>query len=122
MSLAYASVSSVTRRPSSSDEDDEDAPTSMSAEYIMDRLRYLVATKRIRVSEFFRDFDKLRCYSIPTQEFVRGVNRIGLTLTEKEYDTLVKTFTDPEKRGNCKWKDFEKQIERGKFCGKETAI
>jgi hypothetical protein len=78
----------------------------------MDRLRYHVATKRIRVSEFFRDFDKLRCYSIPRQEFIRGLNRIGLSLTEEEYEALADEFYDIKKKGCCKWKEFEQMIER----------
>ncbi|KAJ3311004.1 hypothetical protein HDU76_003229 [Blyttiomyces sp. JEL0837] len=78
---------------------------------IMDRIRYHVATKRIRIAEFFRDFDKLRSYSIPRQEFIRGVNRIGLSLTDAEYECLADKYTDSAKKGCCKWKDFEQTVE-----------
>ncbi|KAJ3064679.1 hypothetical protein HDU99_004399 [Rhizoclosmatium hyalinum] len=81
---------------------------------VMDRLRYHAATKRIRVSEFFRDFDKLRCYSIPRHEFIRGINRIGLSFTDEEYEELADAYADKSgKKGCCKWKEFEQDIEKG---------
>ncbi|KAJ3405397.1 hypothetical protein HDU80_001425 [Chytriomyces hyalinus] len=87
------------------------AATSHAA--VMDRIRYHAATKRVRVAEFFRDFDKLRCYSIPRQEFIRGINRIGLTLGEAEYEALADAYEDRGgKKGCCRWKDFEQDIER----------
>ncbi|KAJ3285182.1 hypothetical protein HDU79_007514 [Rhizoclosmatium sp. JEL0117] len=80
---------------------------------VMDRLRYHAATKRIRVSEFFRDFDKLRCYSIPRHEFIRGINRIGLSFTDEEYEELADAYADKSgKKGCCKWKEFEQDIEK----------
>ncbi|KAJ3075759.1 hypothetical protein HDU98_006997 [Podochytrium sp. JEL0797] len=82
-------------------------------ETLMDRIRYQAATKRIRVAEFFRDFDKLRCYSIPRQEFIRGINRIGLSLTEEEYQNLAEKYADHSgKKGCCRWKDFESDVEK----------
>ncbi|KAJ3031489.1 UNVERIFIED_CONTAM: hypothetical protein HDU68_003429 [Siphonaria sp. JEL0065] len=82
-------------------------------ETLMDRIRYHAATKRIRVAEFFRDFDKLRCYSIPRHEFIRGINRIGLSLTPEEYEDLADWYADKAgKKGCCKWKEFEQDIEK----------
>ncbi|KAJ3086780.1 hypothetical protein HK100_008592, partial [Physocladia obscura] len=87
--------------------------TAASLQTLMDRIRYHAATKRIRVSEFFRDFDKLRSYSIPRQEFVRGINRIGISLTEDEYNELADAYADKTgKKGTCRWKDFEGDIEK----------
>ncbi|KAJ1543221.1 hypothetical protein HK405_009429 [Cladochytrium tenue] len=78
----------------------------------MARLRLHVATKRVRASEFFRDFDRLRRYSIPRNEFIRGATRVGLALTEAELAVLADEFVDPAKRDCCRWKDFEQFLER----------
>ncbi|KAI8608640.1 hypothetical protein BC830DRAFT_1162449 [Chytriomyces sp. MP71] len=89
------------------------ANPAISFQSLMDRIRYHAATKRIRVAEFFRDFDKLRCYSIPRHEFIRGINRIGLSLAAAEYESLADIYEDRTgKKGMCRWKDFEQDIER----------
>ncbi|KAI9207587.1 uncharacterized protein BJ171DRAFT_561416 [Polychytrium aggregatum] len=84
----------------------------VTSESVMKQLKQHVASKRIRVAEFFKDFDKLRCYSIPKHEFIRGINRIGLSLTDEEYEALADRFIDSKKRGCCRWKAFEEEIER----------
>lgn len=66
------------------------------------------------MSEFFRDFDKLRSYSISKNEFVRGLNQIGESLTPEEFDIIANHYTDPKKNGCCKWINFENDIEKGK--------
>ena len=71
-----------------------------------------VGTKRIRISEFFHDFDKLRSYSIPRQEFIRGVDMIECHLRPEEYDALADYYQDKNKKGCCRWRDFETEIEK----------
>ncbi|KAJ3249971.1 hypothetical protein HK104_007527, partial [Borealophlyctis nickersoniae] len=66
----------------------------------------------MRISEFFRDFDKLRSYSIPRPEFVRGMNRIGCPMSEQEYEAVADVYADAERKGCCRWKDFERDIDR----------
>ncbi|KAJ3210533.1 hypothetical protein HDU82_007937 [Entophlyctis luteolus] len=86
--------------------------SSETLQALMSRIKYHVGTKRIRVSEFFRDFDKLRCYSIPRHEFIRGLNRIGLNLTPEEYEELANAYKDTAgKKGTCRWKDFNNDVE-----------
>ncbi|KAJ3109975.1 hypothetical protein HDU96_007005 [Phlyctochytrium bullatum] len=104
----------VQSKPTHGQSEDEDATAvrTATAPEIMDRLRVHVATQRIRVSEFFRDFDKLRCYSIPKQEFIRAVNMIGVNLTEEEYEVLAEVYRDERRAGCCLWKEFEQSIER----------
>ena len=82
---------------------------------IISLIKYQVASKRIRVSEFFRDMDKLRSYSIAKQEFIRGINRIGVLLDEKESELVAAHYVNPSKLGYCLWKNFESDIESGKY-------
>ncbi|KAJ3255547.1 hypothetical protein HK103_006183 [Boothiomyces macroporosus] len=70
-----------------------------------------VVSKRIRISEFFRDFDKLRSYSIRKEEFVRGISKIGYDLNETEMDTLCNFYKDPKINGYCLWKRFADVID-----------
>ncbi|KAJ1550164.1 hypothetical protein HK096_008403, partial [Nowakowskiella sp. JEL0078] len=86
--------------------------TLFTADEIMTRLRSHARAKRIRVAEFFRDFDKLRSYSIPRHDFIRGINRIGLAMGADELEAIATKYVDMERRGFCQWKDFEKDIER----------
>ncbi|KAJ3046430.1 hypothetical protein HK097_000863, partial [Rhizophlyctis rosea] len=83
-----------------------------SLEAVMTKLKTHVARQRVRVREFFTDFDKLRSYSIPRQEFIRGVNWIGCPLTEDDYEVLAAAFADEEKTGCCLWKAFEEEIDK----------
>ncbi|KAJ3099126.1 hypothetical protein HDU97_003459 [Phlyctochytrium planicorne] len=92
--------------------DEERHGNVLSLDEIIETLRFHVGTQRIRVSEFFKDFDKLRCYSIPKQEFIRAVDMIGISLSEEEYELLAETYKDEKRKGCCKWKDFEQSMER----------
>ncbi|KAI9346901.1 hypothetical protein BDR26DRAFT_916308 [Obelidium mucronatum] len=112
-SATTSSNSQSTPSPSAGRRQNQSNSHRTTLETLMDRIRYHAATKRIRVAEFFRDFDKLRCYSIPRQEFIRGINRIGLSLTPEEYEDLAEAYADKAgKKGCCKWKDFEQDIEK----------
>ncbi|TPX71064.1 hypothetical protein SpCBS45565_g01341 [Spizellomyces sp. 'palustris'] len=83
-----------------------------SLEPLLNTIRTHVLQKRVRVSEFFRDVDKLRSYSIPRKEFVRGINRIGVPLSDKEYAILTDAYADGKRKGCCRWKVFEEDVER----------
>nr|KAJ3422717.1 hypothetical protein HK105_006776 [Polyrhizophydium stewartii] len=83
-----------------------------SIENVLKRLRNYVGPKRIRVSEFFKDFDKLRCYSIRREEFIRGLGCIGINLSEEDREVLADHYCDERRKGCCLWKDFEAEVEK----------
>ncbi|KAJ3127798.1 hypothetical protein HK098_005797 [Nowakowskiella sp. JEL0407] len=87
-------------------------PQQKTAQFteIFTRLQTYILSQRTRVSEFFRDFDKLRSYSIPRHEFIRGVNRIGVSLTGEELEVIADKYKGSN--GFCKWKKFESDIEK----------
>ncbi|KAI8820503.1 uncharacterized protein EV422DRAFT_73393 [Fimicolochytrium jonesii] len=123
--LAYSSVKATTSNvpgvPSAIDfydsrPKDGTSPGSSrtaSLEAILNSLRVHIYRHRIRVSECFRDIDKLRSYSIPRVEFARGIHRIGdPSLSPEAIERLADAYADKDKSGCCKWKLFEADIER----------
>ncbi|TPX50000.1 hypothetical protein SeMB42_g00541 [Synchytrium endobioticum] len=75
------------------------------------RMEQQVALKRIRVCDSFKDFDKLRSGCIPRDEFIRGINALGLDFSEDEYEFLADHYADKMRIGSCRWKKFEDDIE-----------
>eukprot|EP00826_Nyctotherus_ovalis_P059101 TRINITY_DN818_c0_g1_i17.p1 TRINITY_DN818_c0_g1~~TRINITY_DN818_c0_g1_i17.p1 ORF type:complete len:380 (-),score=141.66 TRINITY_DN818_c0_g1_i17:1038-2177(-) len=55
---------------------------------VLERLRAMTVMKRIRITEFFYDFDKLRKGAVTKEQFRRILSLLGFTLTEKEYQSL----------------------------------
>lgn len=49
------------------------------------RLRSLVLMKRVRINEFFKDFDKLRKGRVTKAQFKAVLSTLSFTLTEEEY-------------------------------------
>ncbi len=88
---------------------------TISISEIISKIQKHVEHRRIRVAEFFRDFDRLRSYSIPRQEFIRGVDNIECPLTMAELETLADHYQDNKKKGCCRWKGFEIEVEKGIF-------
>ena len=62
--------------------------------------------KRVRIEEFFRDFDKLRKGRVTRAQFKSILSSMNFTLTNDEFKALAKKYetTDPE-RFFC-YKDF----------------
>lgn len=69
-----------------------------------DRIRALVVMKRIRIEEFFIDFDKLRKGRVTKTQFKSILSQLGLILTDNEYETLATKYqtNDPERFFNYK--------------------
>jgi Ca2+-binding EF-hand superfamily protein len=69
-------------------------------------LRREVKEKRIRVSEFMRDYDKLRHGNITKDQFRLALNMAKLPLSEPEFQQIIKGFACDNKAGYVRWKDF----------------
>ena len=52
----------------------------------MKKIQALVTLKRIRIKEFFLDFDTLRKNIVTGDQFKRVMATLGLVLTEDEFD------------------------------------
>jgi Ca2+-binding EF-hand superfamily protein len=75
-------------------------------EDVLARIRVICKQQRIRVSEFFRDFDKLRSGFITATQFRIGLNMAKIVLSMQEFDELVNCFAAPKEGKHVKWRDF----------------
>ena len=48
--------------------------------------------KRVRIEEFFRDFDKLRKGKVTPNQFKGTLSLLNFNLTDGEFDALVETY------------------------------
>jgi Ca2+-binding EF-hand superfamily protein len=53
---------------------------------VEDRLRAMVVMKRVRVEEFFFDFDKLRRGKVTKTQFESILSMLNFNLTKEEFD------------------------------------
>ena len=62
------------------------------------RLQSLVVMKRVRVEEFFLDFDKLRKGRVTKTQFESIMSMLNFNLTREEFDSLAAKYktNDPE--------------------------
>ena len=56
------------------------------------RLQALVVMKRVRIEEFFRDFDKLRKGRVTVPQFRSVLSMLNFPLTEAEFDSLAEKY------------------------------
>ena len=58
---------------------------------------------RIRISEFLKDFDKLRTGTISVAQLRLGFNMAKIPLSNREYDLLVENYHCDHKKGYVWW-------------------
>jgi Ca2+-binding EF-hand superfamily protein len=77
-----------------------------SPELVEDRIRLAALAKRIRTTEFFKDFDKLRTGFITSTQFQRCLNvHFGITLSEAECEEVLRKY-DTKKNGLVNYRSF----------------
>lgn len=74
------------------------------------KLRQFCKEQRIRISEFFRDFDKLRSGYITQAQFRIGLSMAKITLSGAEFNLFVNQFAGPEKN-QVRWRDFSDSVD-----------
>ena len=55
---------------------------------VEERIRAVVVMKRVRIEEFFHDFDKLRKGRVTKSQFSSIMSQLGFSLTNEELETL----------------------------------
>ncbi|CAF3578067.1 unnamed protein product, partial [Rotaria sordida] len=84
---------------------------------LMGRIRHHVLINRIRVKEFFEDFDPLRLGTISQARFIRVLASLGLTgldgipLIEAQMYALCDYYRHPDQHDLIIWKQFEQDVE-----------
>jgi len=56
---------------------------------VEERIKAGVVMKRVRIEEFFRDFDKLRKGKVTGNQFKSILSQLNFNLTEEEYQSLI---------------------------------
>lgn len=87
----------------------ETAKSTRDLVKMMLRVQEFVMQRRIRVSEFFRDYDRLNCGRIAPQDFLRGLDAIGLSsvLSPNEMVCVTNHYRDPNDHDKVCWRTFE---------------
>jgi Ca2+-binding EF-hand superfamily protein len=73
---------------------------------VVAKLRQHCKEQRTRISEFFRDFDKLRSGYITEAQFRIGLNMSKIVLSGAEFRLLADHFQAPKEGAHVKWKEF----------------
>ena len=76
------------------------------------RLRAAIFQRRVRVAEFLRDFDSLRCGVISKAQLRTGLHSAGFDLTDAEHTAICDAFSAAPKRADgVRWQDFSEALE-----------
>lgn len=79
---------------------------------VLEKIQKLVKQKNIRVSEFMRDFDKLRSGLITYSQFLSCLSMIKIFLSHKESGFLIEKYRSNEKEGHVNWRVFSDDIDK----------
>lgn len=83
---------------------------------IIYKIQVYVYPRRIRLKEFFLDFDNLRQGRTTRLQYSRALNMAGLKLTEDEVETLIEYFTEVgpnvQKPQNINYDKFCKEVDQ----------
>jgi len=93
--------------------DDEE----VDVQQLMERLRHHVLVSRIRVKQYFTDFDPLRSGAVSRAQFERGLGYMGLDslgqhhLTKAQLQTLCHVYEAPNDPDKIAWTRFVADLE-----------
>uniref|UniRef100_A0A5K3FLZ7 EF-hand domain-containing protein n=1 Tax=Mesocestoides corti TaxID=53468 RepID=A0A5K3FLZ7_MESCO len=88
----------------------ESEPVVRDVVGVMDYIKREVFHQRIRLSEWFRDYDPLRHGKISRQQFRRAMNLLPIPLKETEFN-CIEHYYKADDPNDVRWKDFCDEIE-----------
>ena len=111
----------VLERPEESDNSADNGEvfeplTEDERKILMDRLAHHVLVNRIRVCDFFTDFDKLRSGLISKSKFTRVLKTIRFNMTPRDVAAVLAYYQDDKKPDMIRWKDFTDDVSFLFFC------
>ena len=80
--------------------------TPDDVEDVLARIRSACQQQRIRIGEFFRDFDRLRSGYITAPQFRIGLNMAKVPISQQEFAQLCETYKAPKEGAHIKWREF----------------
>jgi len=84
--------------------------TSNNPSDIEERLQALVVMKRVRIEEFFFDFDKLRKGKVTKNQFESILSMLNISLTFEELNSLFQKYKTNDPQLTFNYHDFCKSI------------
>lgn len=79
---------------------------------LLSRIRRKVKEERIRVSEFMKDFDKLRHGNITKDQFRLCMNMAKIPLSVEEFNLILVNYACENKSGYVQWKQFTDELDQ----------
>eukprot|EP01062_Namystynia_karyoxenos_P047664 TRINITY_DN3606_c2_g1_i1.p1 TRINITY_DN3606_c2_g1~~TRINITY_DN3606_c2_g1_i1.p1 ORF type:complete len:958 (+),score=413.58 TRINITY_DN3606_c2_g1_i1:106-2874(+) len=83
---------------------------------VIDDIQAQVLTNRVRLTEFFRDFDQLRTGDITPAQFASGLSMARIELDPPEVALLVERFSSKKRPGAVRWQEFCDEIDEVHTC------
>lgn len=78
---------------------------------VLARIRAKCAQQRIRIAEFFRDFDRLRSGYITAAQFRIGLTMSKVPVSQSEFQMLCQHYKAPKEGEHVKWREFSDAID-----------
>ena len=88
------------------------AATDVSPPEVIDKLKKIIFKKRIRLREFFQDFDSLRSGVLPVAKFYTAMATAGLSLSPPDMHALASYFADPKDTKRFQYEAMLDEIEQ----------
>jgi hypothetical protein len=76
---------------------------------VEDRIKAMVVMKRVRIAEFYKDFDKLRKGKVTCAQFRSVLSMLNFNLTVEEFECIEQKYITADKFVN--YKDFCENID-----------
>ena len=78
---------------------------------VLARIRRQSKQQGIRISEFFRDFDRLRSGHITAAQFRIGLTMAKCPVSQSEFQMLTQVFKAPKEGDHVKWREFSDRVD-----------
>eukprot|EP01063_Lacrimia_lanifica_P000340 TRINITY_DN10164_c0_g1_i1.p1 TRINITY_DN10164_c0_g1~~TRINITY_DN10164_c0_g1_i1.p1 ORF type:complete len:1008 (+),score=445.53 TRINITY_DN10164_c0_g1_i1:63-3086(+) len=78
---------------------------------LVDDIRAQILTQRVRIYDFFRDYDKLRSGLISVAQFGRGLSMARVELSAEELQKLAEHYRQPGDGDRVRWMAFADSVD-----------
>ena len=96
-------------------------PADLTLDDLLARIRHHALVNRLRVIEFFQDYDPLRSGSITKSQFRRCLSDFGISalgqhnLSNSQFEQLARYYADPQADDKVVWTRFMNDVESGEW-------